>query len=98
MRATATLRAEARRELADAFDWYESQKPGLGERFLLEVGTAVAEIEEFPFRYSSVRGEVRRKCLRKFPHCLYYLVRDRRVLITAVFHGRRDPRHLEERR
>jgi hypothetical protein len=35
--------------------------------------------------------------LRRFPYLVLYAVEAERILITAVFHGRRDPRRWPDR-
>ena len=42
------MRREARRELTDATDYYESAREGLGDEFLEDFLLAITEIEEAP--------------------------------------------------
>ena len=44
-------------------------------------------------------ADVRRAPIRRFKfYGLYYLVREHEVWIIGIEHGRRHPRHLQERR
>lgn len=87
----------AEMELAEAFDWYEEQAPGLGGDFILAVDATFRAIvrnpNQFPVHYRSARRAV----LRRFPYCVYFHVDEKRVVVLSVFHARRDPRHWEER-
>jgi plasmid stabilization system protein ParE len=42
------IRPRAERDIQSAYDWYESQEPGLGERFLQAVRKRLEAIREFP--------------------------------------------------
>ncbi len=35
--------------------------------------------------------EIREAIVSRFPYCVYYRVKRKRILITAVFHTSRDP-------
>ena len=89
------FRPEAERELADAYAWYEEQRPGLGEEFLACVEAALAQARRNPRLYQPVHRNVRRVLTRRFPYGIFYLVEEQRLVIVAVFHGRRDPRSLK---
>ena len=50
MKREVIVRPEARRELADAYHWYEDKRPGLGEEFLLVVDAAIEQIDRGAIR------------------------------------------------
>jgi plasmid stabilization system protein ParE len=88
----------ARADLADAFRWYEGQRAGLGSEFLAAVAVVFERIEQNPMGYPIIRGTTRRVLLRRFPYSVFYVVDPDLVAVTAVMHGRRDPRRWQERR
>jgi len=45
------LRPAAARDVEEAYEWYESQQPGLGDEFLDAVGKVVQSITENPELY-----------------------------------------------
>ena len=92
------FRAAARREVVEAVAWYEAQRPGLGAEFLNEVERCIASVADRPELYAIVHGEIRRVVTRRFPYSLYYRVRQDRIVVLAVFHGRRQPRIWQARR
>lgn len=97
VRRPVQLLSEAERELEDAFWWYERQRGGLGLEFLLAFDAAVESLRRLPEGHELVALKTRKALLRRFPYLVLYAVEAERVLITAVFHGRRDPRRWADR-
>lgn len=98
MTLDVAFRATARREFVEAVEWYEAQRRGLGVELLVEVERCIASAAERPELYAMVRGEIRRVVTRRFPYSIYYRVRQDRIIVLAVFHGRRHPRIWQARR
>lgn len=92
------FRTAARRELVEAVAWYEAQRPGLGADLLNEVERCITSAAERPEFYAVVRADVRRVVTRRFPYAIYYRCRAARIVVLAVFHGRRHPRVWQARR
>jgi plasmid stabilization system protein ParE len=91
------FRSIARLELDEAVGWYERRKSGLGIELKEAVDLMLARIAETPGRFRPVRGEVRRALLRRFPYAIYFLPEPHAIVVLAVFHTKRDPKHLEGR-
>ncbi len=91
------FRAAARHEAADAFDYYEAQQPGLGDRFFAALDEALAEICRSPQTFRKFRGSIRKFTMRAFPFSVYYVIEDDIVVVVSVFQGQRAPRKLRER-
>ena len=85
------FRRVARSEFEDAAVWYEEQRVGLGEEFIIEIEQALANAAAAPQRYPVVFGDVRRTVARRFPYSVYFRVRSDVLVVLAVFHGRRNP-------
>ncbi len=81
----------AKREYEDAFEYYEVQEEGLGEKLRSAMWAAIAILERFPEIGEEVRPGIRKILLRRFPYKLIYSVTDDVVYIIAVAHGRREP-------
>jgi toxin ParE1/3/4 len=90
--ATVEFRPEAEREVEDAFWWYERQRQGLGFEFLLALEAALGGLRRLPESHESVGSSTRRVLMRRFPFFLLYVIEGRRILVTAAFHGHRNPR------
>jgi plasmid stabilization system protein ParE len=87
----------ARAELIEAEDWYESEVPGLGRRFRLEVDAAVERMTANPLQFPAVFQNVRRALVRRFPYALFFAVEGDTLLVIACFHASRDPRRWQQR-
>ena len=87
----AVIAEAARRELADAVDYYRAQDRALGDSFLDEFLAAVARIEEYPEAWQPLSANTRRCRLRRYPYGLIYRASGETALIIAVAHLHRDP-------
>jgi toxin ParE1/3/4 len=92
------LRNEAKADLAEAFRWYETRRSGLGADFLQSVRQTLSRIERDPELYPVAVDDIRKAPLRRFPYIAYFLVKQERISVLAVMHGRRDPQRWRERR
>ena len=78
--------------------WYEQQQQGLGERFTTALEQAFATLREDPHRaplaeyYRGVH-ELRRILLHDFPYAVVYACRKSEIVVVAVAHLKRRPRH-----
>lgn len=97
MNYVLVFRPEVRNELDEAYSWYESQELGLGDDFLEQVDEALDRICQMPESYPAVYRDVRRAAIRRFPYTVYYRIVSSRVIVTAVFHGRRNPKAWQTR-
>jgi len=84
------IRPEAEADLAEAFDWYEERRPGLGHEFL-------EGITENPLHHRLIYREVRRALPRRFPYKVLYFVRAEEVQVIGVIHAKRHPRVWQAR-
>jgi len=94
------VRAEAEADIAEAYEWYETRSPGLGDDFLAAFGEGLAAAREapqrFPVLHRASNVEVRRARLRRFPYGLFFIWDQGETGDTSVIaclHARRDPRH-----
>ena len=90
------VRPRARLQIAEAFDWYNSQAEGLADDFLRDVERSLEVIWHNPYQYQVLRGDLRRATLRRFPYMIVYAVVDDEVIVLRCVHGRRDPRRWSD--
>ena len=76
-----------------AYDWYEEQKHGLGETFLKELNTCYRKLETHPDHYGKIKKNFRQLAVKRFPFVVVYEIYKREVIVFAVSHTRRNPRH-----
>lgn len=92
----------AEQDALEAAIWYEERQPGLGDlgdEFLTEVDRAVRALGETALLHRVRFADVRRAPVHRFKfYGVYYIVHEQEIWILAIFHGRRHPRGLEERR
>jgi toxin ParE1/3/4 len=85
------LRSVAQVEYDAAADWYESQRPGLGLRFVSAVEKALAVVSNQADRWPEAIPGVREAPVPRWPYCIYYEVHSDHVMVLAVFHTSRNP-------
>jgi len=91
------IRPEAEADMAEGFEWYETQRNGLGHDFLAKVRAAFQLVCENPNRHAVLYRDVRRTLTRRFPYKVFYLIADDSVEVIAVVHARRNPAVWQER-
>lgn len=91
------VRPEAEAEIGEAFDWYEERVSGLGSDFILNLDAAFNAILRNPLLYPALHKNIRRALLRRFPYQVFFVYEENRVVILAIFHGKRDPKHWKHR-
>ncbi len=89
------LRPEAKRDLAQAAQWYQTQA-ALGDDFIAAVGAVLDNIERFPERYPiphTYHGSrnIRRALVGRFPYAVIYDLLPDRARVVAIIHARRHP-------
>jgi mRNA-degrading endonuclease RelE of RelBE toxin-antitoxin system len=84
----------ARKELLEAWDWYDDRWSGLGDRFMREVEKKVQQIEKTPERYAERKKGFRETKIRVFPYLIIYRIQKRKkiIAISSVFHTSRNPK------
>jgi hypothetical protein len=93
----AELAPEALDELAEAAQWYEERRDGLGDELLAEVDRMTREIDRRPASFPIVLDAprelgIRRALLKRFPFALVFLQKpDGQQRIVAVAHAKRRP-------
>ena len=83
--------------MEETFWWYERRRRGLGFEFLFALDAAMQALRRLPEGHEVVDLRTRKALLRRFPYLVLYVLEDQVILVTAVFHGHRDPRRWSER-
>jgi|SRR5579863_240360 len=84
----------ARRELMEAWDWYDDRWTGLGDRFVQEIERKLKQIEKTPERYAERRKGFRETKVKIFSYLIIYRIQKRKkiVVVSSIFHTSRNPR------
>lgn len=91
------LEPEAIEDLARSYEYYESQKEGLGEEFANEVKNKIIQIVNKPDSYSMFYKETRKAPIKRFPFNLLYIIREKFISVIGIWHKSRAPKKLQER-
>ncbi len=91
------IRPEAESDIEDAYQWYEAQRKGLGENFLLCVEEGLARITRNPEIYSVVYKDIRRILIHRFPFSVFFIDGENNISVLAVLHARRNPKKWKGR-
>ena len=97
MAADLVLTPEAEQDVSEAYGWYESRRPGLGEDFLTCVDACIGAICRTPELHPIVHENYRRALVRRFPYAIFYELAGNTLTIYCVFHNSRDPQKWRER-
>jgi toxin ParE1/3/4 len=97
MASVLLVRDEARRELIEARDYYDEQRPGHGERFVDAVEHEFALLLEFENIGKPVGSGIRRRTLSDWPYGIFYRIRGDDLIIIAIAHHRRRPGYWRPR-
>ena len=87
------VRKKAEIHLADAYDWYEGQRTGLGSEFMLSTEAVFSVIQNNPELFSQKFRNVRIALTPRFPYGVFYFIDRNRIIVTGVFHLSRNPSH-----
>lgn len=98
MKYTIIIRPEAEIELQDACLWYEEQSKGLGLEFIRCIDVALSSIMSSPLMYAEIYKNIRRVLIRRFPFGIFYIFEQNKIIVLAVFHAKRNPKHWQKRK
>lgn len=92
-----TFKPEVYYDIKTAYDWYETQRAGLGEDFLLTLEESYAKITRNPKLYQDIYKSVKRKLVRRFPYGIFFVLREDMIIVLAVLHTKREPQEWHGR-
>ena len=81
----------ASQEIESAREYYNLQKPTLGEAFRDDIKKAFENIELFPYLYPKITDELRRTILLRYPYSIFYAIVDNDIIILSVAHQHKKP-------
>ena len=84
-------------EVREAAEYYEAERPGLGDGFWREVDSRVRWILANAGVPRLRAGDYRRVNLSVFPFYIAYAIRGETVVLLAVAHVAREPEYWMER-
>jgi len=91
MSLPVTFHRAASAEFIEASVWYETKRVGLALEFIAEIDRCVSLASKHPLQFAVVSEDIRRVVANHFPYSIYFRAEESRIVVLAVFHGRRDP-------
>ena len=78
---------------SEGYEWYEQQRSGLGDEFLLELESAYRNISLHPEHYGFIdsRKELRDYLLKRFPFLVVFRIKNDYVEVITVHHTSKHP-------
>ncbi len=92
-----TIADAAENDLKEVYSWYKEQNEDVANSFEIYLSMAVESIQRKPLktwiRYKSIRIFF----LQKFPYGIHFIIKDKTILIIAVFHTSVNPKRWKQR-
>jgi plasmid stabilization system protein ParE len=88
---------EASKEVEEAFEWYETNQPGLGPKLIDEIEAAIHRIRNFPHLHPHVLKDIRKAAIAIFPYGIIYSVYEDIIEVHAIAHLHRKPYYWKKR-
>ena len=92
MKYTLVIKEQAVIDMQKAYDYYEENKPGLGERFLDTLEYYFDRVQKYPEHYQVKRKPYREAFIKDFPYLIVYEIIEENVIVYAVFNTHLDPK------
>lgn len=84
------ISAEARRDIDEAYEWYESMEAGRGDEFLVEFHDALREVREHPEICYPVSRRARAAQLPRSKYIIYFREEIVGIVVFGVRHSASD--------
>ena len=94
MNYTFKFHSDIEKDYSKAYAWYETQKQGLGERFLLAVRKKLDQINRQPEVFSSKGNtKYREAVIDVFPYLIVYKIYKRKqiIFVSSIHHSKKSP-------
>ena len=85
-------------DLQSGYDYYEKQRSGLGEEFLLSIEACINYLQRNPLHSPLVNSKTRRSLIKRFPYGVFYVLGTKQIFITAIVHLSRNPKIWKRRK
>lgn len=92
------INPNAESDLIEAAVWYNLQREGLGDEFLLALEAKLNEIKRNPNQFTTTYKNVKRAFLKRFPYGLFFIIEGNTIYILAVVHTSRSPKIWQKRK
>ena len=77
---------DAEAEFQNSIEYYEERQENLGYDFAFEVHCAIQRAVDFPESWPTIKDEVRRSLVHRFPFGILYAIEEGSIVVVAVMH------------
>jgi toxin ParE1/3/4 len=84
-------------DVDSAYEWYDKERPGLGERLLAAIRDTLERVQSDPRHFGVIYRRVRAALVETFPYVVYFRIEHTRLFVLAILHGHRDPAEWRSR-
>ena len=85
-------------ELENACEYYNNQISGLGFEFEEEIFSILELIKDNPLLFPIKFAHIHEAVVRRFPFVITYEITEKQIIVSAIFHVKRNPRKKKLRR
>ena len=85
------IKEEAKTEIINAYNWYESKQNKLGERLISVLDDYFSIIKKSPKQFPKVLNDMRQATIKNFPYIIIFKIENNDVIVFAVFHSSQNP-------
>ncbi len=86
------VQSEAVIDIQKAFEWYETQRAGLGYEFIEEIEGGFERLSKNPQHYAAINQKYRRLRIKRFPYMIIYEIETEQVVINSLRGTRQKPK------
>ncbi len=85
-RMNHSILRSTKREMQRIVDYYDNERPGLGDDFFMEVQSAMKRVCDSPRSHLYITKVSRRCNLHRYPYFIVYQIRKGEILFTGISH------------
>jgi toxin ParE1/3/4 len=83
-------------DLNEIGEWYKKIRSGLDLEFLICVEAEIEMIRKAPLINKIYFKNVRKTIINRFPYGIYYLVKEKQVIVLSVSHHKRGKKVIKQ--
>ena len=85
-------------DIREIWEWYETQRSGLGEEFLSKMESKIKLIQDNPNLFQVSFSNVRSASLERFPYKIAYSIKSDLIFVIGVYHNKRSSKFIRKRK
>jgi len=93
------FKREAKTDIKQTKDWYDTQRKGLGKDFFEALKKRLNFLSNNPYAYTSRYNQIRQALVTDYPYSVCYYIEEskKHIIVIAVTHTSRHPKSWKER-